>query len=176
VLLALAAAIALVVVAAPGARPDESVPEGDPNDWTVRGNSGPRPTVDLRLSVRGPDGAIVRLRRGETYPAGDVLLFRLDVDREAPVTLLRVDATQVAPVWSAAAASGPTDVRQGGEALGWALEAGESASVFVAVAGRGVSAEQLRERVPPGDDPAGVCAAVEALGLGCAAVRVEEVR
>lgn len=174
-----AAAAALLVFLGPGGPPPSAPgapPEGDPADWTVRGNAGPRPTVDLRLSVKHGDAPIARLRRGEPYPAGDVLLFRVDLDRDASVALLRVDRDAVTSLWAADASSGPTDVRQGAEALGWALEAGESAAVYVAVAGRGVSAEQLQEALPPGDDPGGVCAAVEALGYGCAAVRVEEVR
>jgi hypothetical protein len=158
-LLAAAAAVLLLVRVAPST----PVPAGALVERGAGGGALPDVALSAAL-VR--DGVARRYARGEPLQPGDVLSFRVSLDRAAPVRLVRVPAGGApAVLHSAAAPAGEGPLGDPAAPLGWAVDPGETPALFVLVAGDAPTA------VLDGMlDPQAACAAVRAAGAGCDAL------
>jgi len=179
----LAGLAAVVSVAAVGLLSVAALPTADPGgnpaDWTPRGDEGAGPGVDLRVVVKlgGTTAGIERLRRGETYQAGDTLLFRYDAHAAGYLALVRVDTSGAEVVHLQQVGVGPGDLETTAGLVGYELEKGESTAVFALLrSDRPLAENELRSSladIRPDEDA--VCAAALGLGARCAAETIEEV-
>ena len=158
----LAAAAAALLLVVRGAAP---VPAA-PGPLVERGSGGGAlPDVALSAALVR-DGVARRYARGEPLQPGDVLSFRVALDRAAPVRLLRIPAGGApAVLHQQDFAPGEAPLGDPAAPLGWAVDPGEPPALFVLVAGP-VDLATL----PVGEAPEATCAAVRAAGAGCDAL------
>ena len=153
-------------------------PIGDPSQMVARGVDGVvLPAIDLRIAVRGSDGGVDRLHRGEAYRAGSTLLFRYDAASQVWLHLIRVDGAGAKLLHAARVPEGAGDIMTSDGRLGYELEHGEDRAVFALIAhSEDLSELDVGARLAVGVHPASVCAAARELGARCAAEMVEAVR
>lgn len=150
---------------------------GDPDDWTLRGDPGTGPGVELSLAVQ-TDSGTDRFERGRGYGPGDTLLFRVDAYAGGAVHLVRVDAdgAELLHVQSLDA-PGTADLQTGAGRVGYALEKGEEEAVFAVIrTEEPLSPGAVSAALAVGPDVEAVCVAAWELGGRCSAERVEAVR
>lgn len=137
-----------------------------PERLVARGNATSLPAVSLKVAVDDGTG-LMRHRRGETYPAGTRIQFRVGLDQAADVALVRIDGSGSEVVARSSLQGGEHDLQLGSTPLAWEVEPGERDAHFVVLAGpSGSLPEDPRQVVPAGAgtvDDTGVCAQVTAL-------------
>lgn len=96
------------------------------------------PSLELELTLRRR-GGVERYAGGEGYAVGDVLLFRVTVDRPMTLTIFRDGAS----LWTGPVPAGATVLP-----VGWTVEAGEGPAELV-VEGEGVRVVRTTPGVRP---------------------------
>ncbi len=163
------AAAALLAVQ-PGA------PEPAPAERLVaRGSATSLPTVFLKVAI--DDGVLLqRHRSDQSYPVGTRIQFRIGLDQDADVALVRVGSDSVDILTRTTLEHGDHELRLGASPLAWEVEAGEGSAHFVVLAGpRGSMPDDLDAVVGHGAgtlDAAGPCARVTALACDARLLRV----
>lgn len=148
---------------------------GDPADWTARGDVGAGAGLDLSLAVQSANG-VERFQRGQSYEAGDTLMFRIDAYADGHAQLVRVDADGAELIHSQAVQAGTADLHTEAGRVGYALEQGESTAVFAVIrTEHPLTAADVADGLAVEPTVDAVCAAAWDLGARCAAEQVEAI-
>lgn len=166
------AAAALVAISVP------SVPSPAPADRLVpRGVGGERlPDVGLKVAV-SHDGSLDRLRADQGASVGDTLYFRVAVDNEAWVSLVRVTAVGAEVVHTQILSAGEADLALESGPLGWEMEGGEQDAIFALLAApSALDTDVVEAGLGAAYDPTApdaLCQAALPLGARCSASFVQ---
>jgi hypothetical protein len=166
------AAAALVAISVP-TEPNPAAP----GTLVPRGVGGERlPDAGLKVAV-SHDGSLGRLRADQGASVGDTLYFRVAVDSEAWVGLVRVDATGAQVVHTQIMAAGEADLALESGPLAWQLEPGEQDAIFALLAApTALEAAAVEAGLAAAYDlasPDAVCQAALPLGARCSAALVQ---
>jgi len=165
------AAAGLVFILVPRA------PAPAPPDRLVERGAGDRlPDVALKVAVR--DGRATRRHDpGVPVAVGTQLYFRVGVDQDAELALVRVDGRGAVIVHAQGASAGEADLTLEDAPLAWAVESGEGDAVFALLAsGEPIDRAAIEAALGDTDDSSdadSVCQAALALGTRCDATVVK---